>query len=203
MDPWRRSPRPIGVRRNSWARWGNSPFPRNRPPRMIRGSTTTQLFRESIADAWTSRLVTAVRRGDPRHLVTVGHIQWASTVYLPSVQHYAAFNLRDNARYVDFVTIHFYPIAPPKPGDSPEGIDVNAQYLEDLLRDCAAGKPVMIGEFAWYGGGDIQVEGRVIMPAQTWEDQVAWCDRLLQVSRGRVCALAESGPSPIRRPAET
>ena len=90
-------------------------------------------------------------------------------------------------RYVDFVTIHFYPIAPPKPGDSPEGIDLNAQYLEDLLRDCTAGKPVMIGEFAWYGGGDIQVDGRVVMPAQTWDDQVAWCDRLLQVSRGRVC----------------
>lgn len=146
-----------------------------------------QLFRESIADAWTRRLVAAVRRGDPRHLVTIGHIQWASTVYLPGVQHYAAFNLRDNARYVDFVTIHFYPIAPPKPGDSPEGIDLNAQYLEDLLRECSVGKPVMIGEFAWYGGGDIQVDGRVIMPTQSWEDQVAWCERLLQVSRGRVC----------------
>ncbi|MHB0955173.1 MAG: cellulase family glycosylhydrolase [Pirellulaceae bacterium] len=146
-----------------------------------------QLFRESIADAWTRRLVAAVRHGDPRHLVTIGHIQWASTVYLPGVQHYAAFNLRDNARHVDFVTIHFYPIAPPKPGDSPEGIDVNAHYLENLLRDCSVGKPVMIGEFAWYGGGDIQNNGRVIMPARSQEDQVAWCERLLHVSRGRVC----------------
>ena len=146
-----------------------------------------QLFRESIADAWTQRLVAAVRRGDPRHLVTIGHIQWASTVYLLGVQHYAAFNLRDNARHVDFVTIHFYPIAPPKPGDSPQGIDVNAEYLENLLQECSVGKPVMIGEFAWYGGGDIRNDDRVIMPAQTCEDQVAWCERLLQVSRGRVC----------------
>jgi hypothetical protein len=83
--------------------------------------------------------------------------------------------------------VHFYPIAPPRPCDSPEGLEVNAQYLETLLHECSAGKPIMIGEFAWYGGGAIQSEGRVIMPAQSWEDQVAWNTRLLEVSRGRVC----------------
>ena len=45
----------------------------------------------------------------------------------------------------------------------------------------------MIGEFAWYGGGDIQADGRTVMPAQTWDEQVAWNQKLLQVSRGRVC----------------
>ncbi len=147
-----------------------------------------QLFRESIADAWTERLVAAIRRGGARQLVTVGHIQWASTAYLPTVHHYAAFNLRDNARHVDFVTIHFYPIAPPWPCHSPEGIPRNGRYLEAVLRECSVGKPVLIGEFAWYGGGEIQqADGRTVMPAQSLEDQVAWNEELLEVSRGRVC----------------
>lgn len=45
----------------------------------------------------------------------------------------------------------------------------------------------MIGEFAWYGGGEVRVGERLIMPRQTVEDQVAWNRKLLEVSRGRVC----------------
>lgn len=147
-----------------------------------------QRFRETIADQWTQRLVAAIRRSGARQLVTVGHIQWAGTVYLPAVQHYAAFNLSDNARHVDFTTIHFYPIAGPNPSQGQEGIERNAQYLEALLHEChQGGKPVMIGEFAWYGGGDIRAGDRVTMPTQTEDDQVAWNRRLLDVSRGRVC----------------
>jgi len=147
-----------------------------------------QLFRESIADAWTRRLAAAIRRGDPRHLVTVGHIQWSSTAYLPALQHYAGFELSRNAQHVDFVTIHFYPIAPPRPCDSHAGVERNGEYLAAVLRECSGGnKPVMIGEFAWYGGGALEVDGRTVMPAQTHEDQVAWNQKLLEVSRGRVC----------------
>jgi hypothetical protein len=160
------------------------------PPVAARNDTRLydyQLFREWIADQWTRRLVAAVRRGDSRHPVTIGHIQWAGTSYLPGVRHYAGFHLKENARHLDFLTIHFYPLAPPKPCDAPEGIDRNADYLEALLNECSAGKPVMIGEFGWYGGGDIRVGDHVTMPEQTLEDQVAWNTRLLQVSRGRVC----------------
>ena len=146
-----------------------------------------QLFRESIADAWTRRLVAAIRRADTRHPVTIGQVQWAAPVYLPSVRHYAAFNLAENVRHVDFTTIHFYPIVAPNPGAGTKGIERNADYLEALLHECSLGKPVMIGEFAWYGGGDIRADGRVIMPAQTTADQVAWTAKLLEVSRGRVC----------------
>lgn len=167
--------------------WGQVPVPpaeaAPRDPRLY----DYQLFRESVAEQWTARLTAAIRRGDPRHLVTIGHIQWASPVYLPQVRSYAAFRLEDSARYVDFVTVHFYPLAPPKPCDSPEGQAHNAAYLEAVLRTCSTGKPVMIGEFAWYGGGRIEADGRVTLPDQTWEDQEAWNTRLLKVSRGRVC----------------
>lgn len=146
-----------------------------------------QRFRESLGDAWTERLCAAIRRGDPHHLVTVGHIQWAATAFLPGVRHYAAFDLQANARHVDFVTIHFYPLVAPNPSQGQRGVDANAAYLEAVLRECSVGKPIMLGEFAWYGGGDIRRGDQVLMPPQTPADQVAWCNRLLEVSQGRVC----------------
>jgi len=167
--------------------WSEIAAPDAKPSRDDARLYDYQLFRESIADHWSARMVAAVRRGSPRHLVTIGHIQWSGTAYLPTVKHYSGFNLRENARHVDFVTIHFYPIAPPKPGDAPGGIDRNAAYLEALLNQCSVGKPIMIGEFAWYGGGEIRRNGRVIMKAQSPADQLAWNKRLLEVSRGRVC----------------
>jgi hypothetical protein len=146
-----------------------------------------QLFRESLADTWTQRLSTAIRRGDPQHLVTVGHIQWAATALLPGVRHYAAFDLRANARHVDFVTIHFYPLASPNPSQGQRGLDINAAYLEAILSECNVGKPIMLGEFAWYGGGEIRRGDQLIMPSQSLDDQVAWGNRLLEVTQGRVC----------------
>jgi hypothetical protein len=147
-----------------------------------------QQFRESIADAWTKRLVEAIRDSDRRHPITIGQIQWSGISYLPTVWHYSGFNLQQNSRHVDFVTIHFYPIRPPRPDENEQGIANNGEYLERLLYECcSAGKPVMIGEFAWYGGGEVRVGERLIMPRQTVEDQVAWNRKLLEVSRGRVC----------------
>ncbi len=146
-----------------------------------------QLFRESIADHWTQTLTSAIRKHDKNHLITIGHIQWAGTAFLPGLRHYAGFNLKTNSQYVDFVTIHFYPLAQPRPCDAPNGIKQNAGYLEALLAECQVGKPVMIGEFGWYGGGDIRRGARVVMPSQTEADQVKWNSKLLDVSRGRVC----------------
>lgn len=145
-----------------------------------------QRFRESLGDDWTRRHATAIRSADPRHLVTVGHIQWVAPIYIPQVQHYAGFNMQSNAQLVDFVSVHFYPLAQPRPCDSPEGIQVNAAYLEALLYQCSAGKPLMIGEFNWYGGGGLDVQGTWSLPPKPPEHQVEWCQELLAVSRGRV-----------------
>lgn len=147
-----------------------------------------QEFRESIANQWTRQLVTAIRRSDRKHLITIGYIQWSSNAYLPAPSVYAGFDPERNSKFLDFVTIHFYPLAPPRPCDSPRGIARNAEYLAQLLDQCRRpGKPVVIGEFGWYGGGAIRRGDRVVMPPQTESDQVAWNNKLLEVSRGRVC----------------
>lgn len=146
-----------------------------------------QRFRESIGDTWTRRLTRAIRSSDPNHLITVGHIQWAAAIHLPTVWHYAGFEPRANARHLDFMTVHFYPLASPHPGAAPEGLAVNTSYLEAVLHEFSVGKPLMLGEFAWYGGGAITARGQEIMPPRTVEDQKAWGTALLEVSRGRVC----------------
>lgn len=146
-----------------------------------------QRFREALADEWTRRHVEAIRSADRRHLVTVGHIQWAVPIYLPGVQHYAGFDMKSNARFVDFVTVHFYPLEPPTPAEGPAGLAVNAAYLEALLFLGSVGKPLMIGEFNWYGGGGLDVEGVWRLPERPVEHQVEWCRELLAVSEGRVC----------------
>lgn len=167
--------------------WGVIPPPPPTPalndPRLF----DYQRFRESIGDAWTRRHAEAIRAADRNHLVTVGHIQWAAPIFIPGVQHYAGFDMRSNARYVDFVTVHFYPLEAPNPAEKPEGVTVNAVYLEALLFQCSVGKPLMIGEFNWYGGGGVLGEGVWRLPERPVEHQVVWCQALLDVSRGRVC----------------
>lgn len=157
------------------------------PPTAVRGNQRLydyQRFRESVADDWTRRMAAAIRSVDGNHMVTVGQIQWAVPVKMPEPRQYAAFNPATNARYVDFTTIHFYAIDVPRPCDGPEGTARNSAYLELLLRECSVGKPVMIGEFGWYGGGE---EKNWNLPPRPPEHQVEWCSELLRVSRGRVC----------------
>jgi len=146
-----------------------------------------QRFREWVGDEWTRRHAAAIRSVDGNHLITVGHVQWAVPIHLPTVQHYAGFDMKSNARFVDFVTVHFYPLAPPNPAEKPEGLAVNAAYLETLLYLSSVGKPLMIGEFNWYGGGGLNVEGAWRLPPRPVEHQMEWCEKLLEVSRGRVC----------------
>jgi hypothetical protein len=163
-----------------------SPLPTDDPAQQSR-LRAFQSLRQGLADEWTRRKVAAIRSVDRNHLITVGHIQWAAPILLPAVQHYAGFNLKENARHVDFVTIHFYPLDWPKPCDTAEGVAVNAAYLQAVLFQADAGKPIMLGEFGWHGGGPIIRNGQVDLPEQSPQQQLEWCREAVAVSRGRVC----------------
>jgi hypothetical protein len=147
-----------------------------------------QRFRESIGDEWTRRLAAAIRSADRNHLITIGHIQWAAPVKLAAeVKHYAGFNLASNAKLLDLMTIHFYPMDEPPPYVGPEGFAANAVYLEAVLLQASVGKPLLVGEFGWYGGGALVVDGREVYPDRPMSHQLEWNRLLLDVSRGRVC----------------
>jgi hypothetical protein len=49
-----------------------------------------------------------------------------------------------------------------------------------------AGKPVVLQECGWYGGGAVFIAGRE-QPYRTQEDQTAWCRGLAEATRGDVC----------------
>lgn len=151
-------------------------------------------FREDIADEWTRRQTQAIKSADPHALVTVGLIQWSVPSVLPRVGHYSGFHPRRQAPLVDFLSVHFYPLA--------EGAyqyrdaadeEKNLAYLHSVVREVAApGKPVVIGEFGWYGGGKPTFDnGR--HPAATEEQQAQWCRKLVETTRPLACGWLNWG----------
>jgi hypothetical protein len=61
--------------------------------------------REQVAKAWVDKLVTAIRKQDTHHLITVGVIPWA--MVWPNAKPF--FNSKEVGENLDFVSVHFYP----------------------------------------------------------------------------------------------
>jgi hypothetical protein len=145
-----------------------------------------QSFREELADEWTRRQVAAIKSVDPAALVTVGLIQWSVPSLLPAgARHYAAFRPARQAKYLDFLEIHFYPLengAYEYRDEQDES--ANLAYLEGVVREAARpGKPVVLAEFGWYGGGKPNFD-KGMHPAATEVQQARYCRRVIEVSKG-------------------
>ncbi|MCU0913384.1 MAG: beta-galactosidase [Planctomycetes bacterium] len=158
--------------------WENVAVPENKAaggnPRLL----DWQLFREHLADQWVRRQTEAIRRADPTHLVTVGYIQWSyPLVRQGNPNLYAAFNPRRQSQWLDFMCIHFYPLLG-RPFESQEAWDRNLAYLQCVLAYCHVGKPVVLGEYGWYGGGAPRGQ-----PALTEEEQDRWVVAEIEATR--------------------
>jgi len=166
-------------------RWGNQPPPAPKESLDDRHLLDYQHFREELADQWTRRQVAAIKSADPQALVTAGLIQWSVPAVLPSLRQYAAFRPERQARLLDFMEVHFYPLAAGfYDYTRPEDEDRNLAYLESVVREVAAtGKPVVLAEFGWYGGGKLTVD-RGVHPAATEEQQARWCRRVVEITEG-------------------
>ncbi len=153
-----------------------------------------QHFREDIADEWTQKQAEAIKRSDPAALVTAGLVQWSVPIALPRVGHYAAFNPARQARFLDFQEIHFYPLARGvyEYKDANEEAQ-NLSYLQATVRQVAlTGKPVVVAEFGWYGGGKpVFDQGK--HPAATEEQQAQWCRKLVESTSGLACGWLNWG----------
>ena len=86
--------------------------------------------REQIAKAWVDKMVSAIRKHDRQHLITVGAIPWAMT--WPNAK--PLFYSREVSESLDFVSVHFYP----KAGEVDKALKALAVY--------AIGKPIVIEE---------------------------------------------------------
>lgn len=158
--------------------WDNVAVPQDRPNAGNPRLGDWQLFREHLADEWVRRQAEAIRRADPTHLVTVGYIQWSyPLIRSGNPGRYAAFNPHRQARWLDFITIHFYPTLG-GPFQSQENWQKNISYLQAVLAYCHAGKPVVLGEFGWYGGGAPQHH-----PYLSEDQQAQWIGHEVEATR--------------------
>ncbi len=159
-------------------RWDNVAVAKNQPDSANPRLRDWQLFREHLADQWVHRQVEAIRRADPTHLITVGYIQWSYPLIRPgNPSRYSAFNPHRQARWLDFVTIHFYPTLG-NPFGSEENWDENLGYLQAVLAYCHTSKPVVLGEYGWYGGGAPQNH-----PYLSEDEQARWLSAEVEASR--------------------
>jgi hypothetical protein len=144
-----------------------------------------QLFREDLADEWTARQVKAIKAVDPDALCTVGFIQWSVPSLLPGLRHYSGFRPERQGPLLDFFEIHFYPFCDGAyEYQSADAETRNLAYFEGVVRELARlGKPVVLAEFGWYGGGK-PVFDRGIHPAATEEQQAQWCRRVVETGQG-------------------
>jgi hypothetical protein len=165
--------------------WGNQPPPPAKEAPGDRQLLDYQHFREHVADEWTRRQAAAIKSADAEALVTVGLIQWSVPALLAGVETYAAFRPDRQARWLDFMEVHFYPLARGfYDYKTPEDEARNLAYLESVVREVAApGKPVVVAEFGWYGGGKLTIDGGV-HPSAREEDQARWCRRAVETSEG-------------------
>jgi hypothetical protein len=164
-------------------RWGDQ----SAPPKEALGRRQLldyQQFREELADQWTRRQVAAIKAADPAALVTVGLIQWSVPALLPGVQQYSGFRPQRQAPLLDFLEIHFYPLAAGFYEYAPDDEIRNLAYLESVVRETAAcGKPVVVAEFGWYGGGSLTLGGRE-HPVASEDAQARWCRRAVETTTG-------------------
>ncbi len=145
-----------------------------------------QEFREGLADEWTRRQAAAIKRADPEALVTAGLIQWSVPALLPAgPRHYSGFRPERQAKFLDFLEIHFYPLAQGAYEYRTESEELaNLAYLESVVREAAQpGKPLVLAEFGWYGGGKPKFD-RGVHPAATEGQQARFCGRVVETSSG-------------------
>lgn len=168
---------------------GQIPAPEPRDALKSRRLLDFQSFREHFADEWTRRQAEAIKAADLDALVTVGFLQTSVPVLVwGSVADYAGFRPERQAKFLDFLEIHFYPLARGAyEYKSEEDELANLAYLEGVVREVAqAGKPVVLAEFGWYGGAEKPKFDRGAHPLATEEQQARYLRRAVQVSRGFV-----------------
>lgn len=162
--------------------WGAIPIPPREDCAGCARLLDFQHFREEIADEWTRRQVAAIKAADPQALVSVGLIQWSVPSLLAAGWQYSAFRPERVARLVDFLEIHFYPLANGFYEYAAEDEARNLAYLESVVREVARpGKPVVVAEFGWYGGGQPTFGKHAFA---TEEQQAQWGRKLVEATAG-------------------
>ena len=139
-------------------------------------------FQESLAEDWVYGQVSALREAGARQMVSVGLVQWSVPVFLPRGVSYPCFNPRLIAPFLDYMSVHFYPML--SQPDLDREIDLQRAYLQAVVRGAhIEGKPLILEEFGWKGGKLVPNETTVWPQAQ----QTCWGETVLSATRN-VCS---------------
>jgi endo-1,4-beta-mannosidase len=148
-----------------------------------------QAFRENLADEWTRRQAAAIKAADPEALTTVGFLQTSvPSGFWGGLAGYTGFRPDRQAKFLDFLEVHFYPLARGAYEYRSEADELtNLAYLESVVREVARpGKPVVLAEFGWYGGAEKPKFDKGVHPIGTEEQQAKYLERAVQTSAGFV-----------------
>lgn len=194
--PWQ----PSAALRNAWKKWrrqAKRALPAAPPcptePLAWDWTADFQRFREHCAVEYVSRMAEAIRGQDDTHLITVGLHQKSAPFDWYPPDPYAAFNPHQLAPLVDYTSVHFYPHHPFHPNiyrdpyETADGMAETLAHARAVARYMhAGGKPVVMEECGWYGGGSV-LTGNREQPARSEAEQTAWCTGLVTATRGDVC----------------
>jgi hypothetical protein len=137
---------------------------------------------------WCKRQCDVLRRVAPNHMICSGNNGWL----FPDMDLLLANGFHNIAVHdlFDFVTIHPYPA--PLAAESGRGDPLDSAAIMDWwLRAVVAmaridyyGKPVVMQEFGWYGGGESSFLGK--LPYRSEEEHAEYTRRLCQAVEGHV-----------------
>ncbi len=107
---------------------------------------------------WAKQQVEVIRAASPRHLICSGNNGWL----FPDMDLWLSNGFHNRAHHdmYDFISIHPYPAPqclPTGHGDPMNGGEALAFWLDAVVamaRIDHYGKPVVLQEFGWYGGGE-------------------------------------------------
>ncbi len=161
------------------------------PNRRVPGSqylVDYQIFREELAAAWIAQSVEAIRSVNPNPLITVGLHQSSSPFEEVVPSRYTAFNPYLLRKDLDYISLHWYPFGNPftascLPFDLRDNLDRSLSVLLANCRYCFVGKPVVMEEFSYYGGGSPQFWGGVL-PDRSEEEQSKFSTKFLRTTKG-------------------
>jgi len=169
-------------------RFGEIPIPPNVRRPGSRHLIDYQKFREEMALRWVKNTISAIRRVEKNHLITVGLHQSGFPLEEIIPSRYTAFNPHILKSEVDYIALHWYPFGNPftvsfSPYDLPGNLEKSLYVALANVRYHNVGKPVIIEEFSYYGGGSPTFWGGVLA-YRTEEEQEEFSRLFLETTIG-------------------
>lgn len=150
-------------------------------------------FREQLTRQWTAKMAGAIRSSDPEHMITIGFHQLSLPHDADLRFTMPGFHAKPLSPLLDYVALHWYPYSREEhvqPTSFDDPLELNIQMIRSALRNAYAGKPQVIEEFGWYGGGEVYSWGRNL-PFVSEELQAHWCGMIVEktqdLSAGWLC----------------